>query len=282
MKSATMKLILSFGCLLLVASRAHSFVPKRPNLPGHTTVGARKHSQKTTALAALPHPIVQATTLSTLVTTIVPKLGILTSTALYFCSAPSVYKTLQTNELGDVNPIPLVLSAFASLGWMAYGVTAQDPYVLLSNVPGCMVSIAYVVGVLPLINSTRKLRQTQTVVMSGVGATLSLWTYLALSSKSLSAMSQLLGMFASAIFCVLAASPLSTVSTVIQTKNASSILGAFTLAQVTNCLLWSAYGLSMKNVFVYGPNMVGLSLGLVQLALKILFPGGAGARAVAP
>lgn len=51
------------------------------------------------------------------------------------------------------------------------------------------------------------------------------------------------------------------------------ILGAFTAAQVANCALWSAYGLfAAKDVYVYGPNLTGLALGLTQLFLKVVFP----------
>lgn len=36
--------------------------------------------------------------------------------------------------------------------------------------------------------------------------------------------------------------------------------------------LWSAYGLAIKDKFVYGPNLTGLGFGLIQLALKLVFP----------
>jgi hypothetical protein len=45
-----------------------------------------------------------------------------------------------------------------------------------------------------------------------------------------------------------------------------------TLAQVTNTALWSVYGLAIKDKFVYGPNMVGLGFGIIQLLLKLAFP----------
>ena len=42
---------------------------------------------------------------------------------------------------------------------------------------------------------------------------------------------------------------------------------------MTNCLMWTVYGfIAAKDVFVWGPNGTGLILGLVQLALKLLYP----------
>jgi solute carrier family 50 protein (sugar transporter) len=81
-----------------------------------------------------------------------------------------------------------------------------------------------------------------------------------------------LGMFASIISIILSASPLFTIQQVVSTRNSSSILGSLTMAQVVNALLWSMYGLAIRNAFVYGPNLIGLGLGLAQLALKITFP----------
>ena len=51
-----------------------------------------------------------------------------------------------------------------------------------------------------------------------------------------------------------------------------SCLAPLTFAQVTNTALWSAYGLAIKDVFVYGPNLTGLGFGIIQLILKIMFP----------
>jgi len=85
-------------------------------------------------------------------------------------------------------------------------------------------------------------------------------------------MSALLGMFASVGAVILSASPLSTIRSVLATRNSSSIMGTLTVAQVINTSLWTSYGLAIKDIFVWGPNAVGLGLGLVQLAFKLMFP----------
>jgi hypothetical protein len=41
---------------------------------------------------------------------------------------------------------------------------------------------------------------------------------------------------------------------------------------VVNCFLWSVTGLlDMKDYAIYVPNLLGLSFGLVQVGLKILY-----------
>ena len=108
---------------------------------------------------------------------------------------------------------------------------------------------------------------------------LGLWTWLVFSRASAVARSAILGYWASALFVVLCASPLSTIGKVLKRKDASSIFAPATAAQCANCGLWTAYGyLGIGDVFVWGPNLTGLALGLVQLALKLVFPSGAAKR----
>jgi len=174
-------------------------------------------------------------------------------------------------SLGDLNPIPLAIMAISSVCWLVYGLSIQDPYVTLSNVPGCIASIWYITAVLPLVKGDQ-LKNTQNIVVALSAITINLWTYLSLTHKSIVKVRSALGLFASALFIVLSASPLSTIKTVLSTRNSGSILTPLTFAQVTNTALWSAYGLAIKDKFVYGPNLTGLGFGLVQLVLKLSFP----------
>ena len=65
----------------------------------------------------------------------------------------------------------------------------------------------------------------------------------------------------------------ATIKSVLKRKDASSIYAPMTLAQCANCGLWTAYGyLAIGDIFVWGPNLTGLLLGLVQLTLKLVFP----------
>lgn len=210
-----------------------------------------------------------------LVETLVPKVGVLSSMFLYFAPAAAVLAAIQKDNIGDLNPFPLAIMSIVSVSWLAYGLSARNSYLALSNIGGCVASIGYVVGVLPLLaakTQKKQLRATQAVIFSGAAAVLGLWTFLGLSGAPPAKISYALGLFASSIFIVLAGSPLSAISTVLSTKDSGSILGTLTVAQCINTALWTAYGLAVKDRFVWGPNSIGLVLGLVQLVLKILYP----------
>jgi solute carrier family 50 protein (sugar transporter) len=228
--------------------------------------------------------------------TLAPKVGIFTSSALYFAPATAVLAAIRSNDLGDLNPLPLAIMSIVSVAWLAYGVSVKDPYVAFSCIAGCIGSIGYVLAILPLLqNDKPTLRMIQGLLLAGYGATLCLWTFLGLSGASVAKIGSVLGMVASVLFIVFSGSPLSTIKSVIATQNSGSILGSLTVAQVVNTSLWTAYGLAIKDKFLWVPNIMvrisysidfkyingtfsnviflqGLGLGLVQLLLKIVFP----------
>ncbi len=85
----------------------------------------------------------------------------------------------------------------------------------------------------------------------------------------------IIGKLAVAICIVLFVSPLATLKTVIQTKDASSIPLPFTLTCMLNCFLWSVYGILDKADFnIYFPNVLGLTSSIAQLILILLFGSG--------
>ena len=81
------------------------------------------------------------------------------------------------------------------------------------------------------------------------------------------------------LFCVaMFGSPLASLTTVLKTKSAASIPLPFTLATVINCVLWLVAGLfQMNDVKIYFPNLLGLTFGLAQVALKLIFGNGTSA-----
>ena len=206
---------------------------------------------------------------------IAPKIGIFTSSALYFAPTIAVWNAIRNDDIGDLNPLPLGIMSIGSVAWLAYGITSRDIYVTVSNIGGSIISIGYVVGLLPLLGKSSsssssssslkkgsssnksQLRMTQLVVMLGTSMTLCLWTMLGLQKDyTMTKISSVLGTFASCLFILLCTSPLSTIRKVISTKNSSSILRSLTITQITNTLLWSIYGLAIQDLFVYGPNIV--------------------------
>lgn len=66
--------------------------------------------------------------------------------------------------------------------------------------------------------------------------------------------------------------PLSTIATVVRTRNSSPIHFSTMVLNLTNTSFWLAYGFAIKDHFILIPNGVGLLLGIIQGLLCLIFP----------
>jgi len=180
---------------------------------------------------------------------------------------------LKEGSLGDLNPIPTACIVLSTFAWLMYAFSVPNVWVVTSNLPGACAAMAAMTMMLPLMKGSKKLFTVQATLVGGTLLNLLLWSYLIFSGMAAAARSRFLGLYASAFFIILAASPLSTIKEVITSRNSASIYAPMTAAQCVNSGLWTVYGLfGAKDIFVWGPNATGVVLGLLQLLLKLLFP----------
>ena len=66
--------------------------------------------------------------------------------------------------------------------------------------------------------------------------------------------------------------PLSTIATVLQTKNSASIHLWTMMTNTGNGAFWTAYGLAVDDSFVSVPNGLGTLLGVIQMIFCMTFP----------
>lgn len=195
------------------------------------------------------------------------------SNILYLSSWPAVQAAYTTGRLGSLNVLPTAIMVLASISWMSYSLAIANPYIMASNIVGAIGAMGFVVVLLPLIPrekaSTRL--QVQCILVAGTAALLILWTCLVFSKADYEQRKFALGLYSTALCVVMFASPLSTAHEVVTTGNAASIYAPLTFAQCTNCFMWTVYGFAIGDVWVYGPNLTGFILGLMQLVLKMLF-----------
>lgn len=107
--------------------------------------------------------------------------------------------------------------------------------------------------------------------VQGVSAVI-LGTLLLAVFKPFANTTNLLGNIAVLVCILMFASPLSVIKQVLESKSANAIPLPFTLVSCVNCFMWVVFGwFEMKDINVYLPNMLGLTSGLVQVALKLMF-----------
>lgn len=260
-----------------------------------------------------------------------PSVGVLTSTLLYLAPARAVWSatrrarnqfSLEDDPMHGLNPLPLAIMPSVAISWLAYGLASSDPYLILGNLPGTLISVAYLIAILPLMNynavefpslpnivtdiginnkssksddknnnnkdenpkirtkpkKSKTLILTQATVLLSTAGTLGIWAILGLMTAGATdgmfnvgglefgmgfssmlrsgVIVETLGVYAASLFIVLSGSPLSTIKTVLKTKNSRTILGPLTAAQCVNTGIWTAYGFAVNDHFVWGPNII--------------------------
>ena len=67
------------------------------------------------------------------------------------------------------------------------------------------------------------------------------------------------------------ASPLSTALKVVRTRSTASLAPSVTAASLACSLLWTLYGRLVDDIYLWGPNAVGLAFALLQCLLFLKY-----------
>ncbi|KAK7311463.1 hypothetical protein RJT34_09618 [Clitoria ternatea] len=88
----------------------------------------------------------------------------------------------------------------------------------------------------------------------------------------------LVGSFGLGVSVAMYASPLVAMKKVIQTKSVEFMPLPLSLCSFLACVLWLTYGLLIRDIFVAGPSVVGVPLGVLQLVLHCKYRKGKAAE----
>lgn len=199
------------------------------------------------------------------------------SILVFMSPIPTVVKIKNDQAVGTLPLLPYSSMVASTYLWVVYGLLKHQSPVIVGNAPGFFLGIYYFVvysqyapkGYSTTMPGSIKLH------LQGIGIVIMISTLLPILlpyvTKTINP-AELVG-FAGVVFCVLMfASPLAALKTVIMTQSASSIPLPFTVMTICNCFTWTVFGLfDAHDPNLYVPNILGLSFGLAQAVLKIIF-----------
>jgi len=82
---------------------------------------------------------------------------------------------------------------------------------------------------------------------------------------------QVIGLCVNINLIIFYGAPLSTIATVLRTKNSSSIHRRTLAMTLFNSFFWGSYGVGVMDMFIVVPNLCGLALGFIQMMLCCIF-----------
>ncbi|KAI8916108.1 sugar efflux transporter for intercellular exchange-domain-containing protein [Gorgonomyces haynaldii] len=210
----------------------------------------------------------QTQTCALLVGHVVPFLGAITATMISYAPYAAVQKVSYERSLGDTNTFPLVMMVPNGLTWMLYGLLLKDYYLFVPNLIGYLFGVYYTLVAYRFCTNKQQDEITKIVMGScGVVFAGAMLAFISFGPNGPS----LMGFLCTSIVLIFFAAPLSSIGTVLKTKDASSINGPLATATLINGLLWALYGFALSNAFIYLPNVCGVIFAVAQLVLLRIF-----------
>ena len=174
---------------------------------------------------------------------------------------PAVRGYAQKGTTGDASVAPYALMVANGTVWLTYGVLIGAPTVALPNITAVSLGMYYTY-------TFHKYKPADApfapyVAASSVAA-LAVGTALALEQE---AAAHTVGLIGCGVLPAMFAGPLAAARKVVSTKNAAAIPLAFTLFSTVNTITWIGYGLLViDDVYIWGPNVIGLGAAFAQSA----------------
>jgi solute carrier family 50 (sugar transporter) len=236
---------------------------------------------------------------------ICPFLGCLIASTLFAAPVNDLRTALRERTLGPLNPNPWAIMTGNCLGWCSYAYYTKDPFILASNLPGLVLSIWLNMGAAKLqylaqvqamasrlpvedkdgVVNALKLHESQEVYKESLIYSpqdvlflrvVILWSSFLVLVGWLGYFqgyqSSAVGIMVNVNLIFFYAAPLQTMKTVIDAKCSDSIHGPTVTLNCVNASFWLLYGVARNDIVIWGPNSLGLALGISQVALYLKYP----------
>jgi solute carrier family 50 protein (sugar transporter) len=233
---------------------------------------------------------------------VAPTIGCILSTLTFSAPIKSLLTAIKSGSLGSLNPTPWAFMTGNTIGWLAYSFITLDLFVFFANAPGLLISIWLNTGAMKLqyyeelvrrsssenssidgdndeisvrtakIDCCQHLTSHELKVLQIILIWVIILSTTSLIPVSIEEMKFIVGVAVNINLIFFYAAPLSTIATVIRTKNSASI-HFWTMAMNTaNAFFWCVYSLAIQDFYILIPNGLGFLFGLIQVALYQCFP----------
>ncbi|GLJ22605.1 hypothetical protein SUGI_0425360 [Cryptomeria japonica] len=200
-------------------------------------------------------------------------IGNITSLALFLSPMKTFWGIYKLKSTQEFSGLPYVCTLFNCCLWLLYGAPFVKPHSILLltiNGAGFVLEIFYMLSFLTFALKQKKVKiirlaiaMTVAFVMVVVVTIYALHTY---NVRQL-----LVGTLGVILSIVADASPLSVVGDVIRTKSVKYMPFLVSLFTTLNALVWSAYSIIAKDIFIAVPNGIGFLLGVIQLVVYLIY-----------
>ncbi|KAK7400257.1 hypothetical protein VNO78_11460 [Psophocarpus tetragonolobus] len=195
-------------------------------------------------------------------------LGNVISFLVYLAPLPTFYRIYKRKSTEGFQSLPYLTALFSSMLWLYYASLKPSDATLLITINsfGCVIESVYIIiYIIYATHGARKLTVKLLVVMNvGSFVLIFLVTHFALSGTL---RVQVVGWICVTLSVAVFAAPLAIVARVIRTKNVEFMPFYLSLFLTLSAIMWLGYGVFLKDICVAIPNVLGFTLGILQMLL---------------
>ncbi|KAK8947385.1 Bidirectional sugar transporter SWEET14 [Platanthera zijinensis] len=201
---------------------------------------------------------------------------------VYLAPVPTFYTIYKKKSTGEFQCFPYVITLFSSMLWVYYACLKSNALLLLIiNFIGCFIEIGYIIMYLIYAPRTTKLITARTVAFLNIamfGLILACTLLLSHGHQRTNILGWICAAFSACVFVA----PLSIMRLVILTKSVEFMPFFLSFSLTINASIWLGYGVLSKDKFVALPNILGLVLGILQIALYCVYKDAKPKRTILP
>ncbi|RLN55354.1 hypothetical protein BBP00_00008530 [Phytophthora kernoviae] len=201
-------------------------------------------------------------------------LTIITTILMRISLLPDFNRWRKNKTTGDMSVLPSVMIFGNSYGGLFYAIAIDNWLPLFATS-----ILGVVVGILLTVFFYHWAPNKPAVIKIFIGTfvvcvIITTYNVLALAGvtgQSDSSVSTTLGFIMIAATCLMYASPMTTITRVIKTKTPSSMPFTMGVVNVMNSFCWGVYGYLINNMFLLAPNIVGVTLSVIQMVVTYIY-----------
>nr|UJT76403.1 bidirectional sugar transporter SWEET13a [Hemerocallis fulva] len=198
-------------------------------------------------------------------------LGNLISFMVLLAPIPTFYRIYKKKSTEGFQSVPYVVALFSAMLWIYYAFVKTNEYLLITiNTFGCFIETLYIVMYLTYAPRKAKVNTAKIFLLLNVG----LFSLIVLATIFLSKganRQKLLGWICVGFAVSVFAAPLSIIKQVIKTKSVEYMPFSLSFFLTLSAVVWFAYGLLIKDIYVAIPNILGFVFGIIQMVLYIIY-----------
>ncbi|CAJ1975101.1 unnamed protein product [Sphenostylis stenocarpa] len=200
--------------------------------------------------------------------------GVLGNVASFVCflaPLPTFYRVCKKKSTEGFQSIPYVAALFSAMLWIFYAYVKTGETLLITiNSFGCVIETIYLAIFITYCPKKARMSTLRMIVLLNFGGFCTIVLLTHLLAKGVGRV-KLLGwicvVFATSVF----AAPLSIIRVVIRTKSVEFLPFPLSMLLLISAIMWLLYGISLKDIYVTLPNVVGLTFGVIQIVLYAMY-----------